>query len=249
MPPAWGPAGKRRGPPSVGMPLLADAPTRLKKVCGPHCNRRPGCRRPRGVPGAALAVRLPGLVLPRRGRSRCPAAAAPPVARPARRSGRPAPHRVAGGRCGPAPCRPSRRLRRAAAGRGRPAVAVSCRRPFRAAGHPPPGGPPLAARRGVGGGPTCRPAACSPGAACRRRLGAALRPRPSLLRAPGRGGAGAAVKMPARRPFAPVRWCAAARGLVFRPLRRAVAAAGKEKAGLAAGFPGVSLIRTPFSCR
>ena len=30
VPPAWGPAGKRRGPPSVGMPLLADAPTRLK---------------------------------------------------------------------------------------------------------------------------------------------------------------------------------------------------------------------------
>ena len=159
------------------------------KVCGPHCNRRPGCRRPRGVPGAALAVRLPGLVLPRRGRSRCPAAAAPPVARPARRSGRPAPRRVAGGRCGPAPCRPSRRLRRAAAGRGRPAVAVSSRRPFGAAGHPPPGGPPwppgagwaagqpvgpprvlLVLRSGAGSGPHCGPGPPSsgrPGAAAR----------------------------------------------------------------------------------
>lgn len=203
VPPAWGPAGKRRGPPSVGMPLLADAPTRLKRYARLPCRcaaaALSGLRRCGGSAGA-LAVRLPGLVLPRRGRSRCPAAAAPPVARPARRSGRPAPHRVAGGRCGPAPCRPSRRLRRAAAGRGRPAVAVSSRRPFGAAGHPPPGGPPLAARRGVGGGPTCRPAACSPGAAFRRRLGAALRPRPSLLRAPGRGGAGAAVKCPPGAP-------------------------------------------------
>ena len=114
VPPAWGPAGKRRGPPSVGMPLLADAPTRLKRYAG------------------RIAIGGPAAV----GRG----------ASPARRRGR-------------------------------------------------------------------------------RR------------------------KMPARRPFAPVQWCAAARGLVFRPLRRAVAAAGKEKAGLAAGFPGKRRIRTPFSCR
>lgn len=67
-----------------------------------------------------------------------------------------------------------------------------------------------------------------------RPLGRSLRSRP-------------AAAWWASRP--PAFWRAAARGLVFRPLRRAVAAAGKEKAGLAAGFPGKRRIRTPFSCR
>ena len=77
-----------------------------------------------------------------------------------------------------------------------------------------------------------------------RRSGLLAAPASRLLRF-----APAAVAAPLRGSAPPAFWRAAARGLVFRPLRRAVAAAGKEKAGLAAGFPGKRKIRTPFSCR
>ena len=79
VPPAWGPAGKRRGPPSVGMPLLADAPTRLKgmRACL-------AAARLRLYPDSAAAAAPPG-----RARSAGGAAAPPgrPSLRVARRSG------------------------------------------------------------------------------------------------------------------------------------------------------------------
>ena len=79
VPPAWGPAGKRRGPPSVGMPLLADAPTRLKKVCAPALPLR-GCGFIRTSPLRRLrrgAPAPPGARLPRRVARRSGLLAAP----------------------------------------------------------------------------------------------------------------------------------------------------------------------------
>lgn len=99
VPPAWGPAGKRRGPPSVGMPLLADAPTRLKRYarlpcrcaaaalsglrrCGGSAGARP-LRRGRGCPaGSPVApgcspLRLRGCCASLRPRSPLRSAAPP----------------------------------------------------------------------------------------------------------------------------------------------------------------------------
>ena len=189
VPPAWGPAGKRRGPPSVGMPLLADAPTRLKRyagriaIGGPAAVGRgasPARRRPfvclawccRAV--AAPAARLPPprrLRVPPVGRgvqppvgSRVGVAGRPRVARPGVCAG---PRRAVA-----APLWPS------------PAAAHSGRRGTR---HPPgppwppgagwaagqPVGPPrvlLVLRSGAGSGPHCGPGPPSsgrPGAAAR----------------------------------------------------------------------------------
>ncbi len=153
VPPAWGPAGKRRGPPSVGMPLLADAPTRLKgmRACL-------AAARLRLYPDFAAAAAPPG-------RARSAGGASAPPGRPCRR--RPP---------GPAP---RRALLPAPLPRG------GCAAAWPVAALPPGG----------------------------RLVGV---PPPRVL---ARCGAGVA------------------------------AAAGKEKAGLAAGFPGKRRIRTPFSCR
>lgn len=106
VPPAWGPAGKRRGPPSVGMPLLADAPTRLKRYarlpcrcaaaalsglrrCGGSAGARP-LRRGRGCPaGSPVApgcspLRLRGCCASLRPRSPLRSAAPPLRSCPAR---------------------------------------------------------------------------------------------------------------------------------------------------------------------
>ena len=76
VPPAWGPAGKRRGPPSVGMPLLADAPTRLKgmRACL-------AAARLRLYPDSAAAAAPPG-------RARSAGGAAAPPGRPSLRVAR-----------------------------------------------------------------------------------------------------------------------------------------------------------------
>ena len=107
----------------------------------------------------------------------------------------------------------------------------------------------------VARGPPLRPrCARSPVSPPPARPGSPPRLAPGSAPAGGLRGRLAGRCAPARwplggRPAPPAFWRAAARGLVFRPLRRAVAAAGKEKAGLAAGFPGKRRIRTPFSCR
>ena len=118
VPPAWGPAGKRRGPPSVGMPLLADAPTRLKRYarlpcrcaaaalsglrrCGGSAGARP-LRRGRGCPaGSPVApgcspLRLRGCCASLRPRSPLRSAAPPLRSRGGGLRGRLA------GRCAPA---------------------------------------------------------------------------------------------------------------------------------------------------
>lgn len=97
----------------------------------------------------------------------------------------------------------------------------------------------------VARGPPLRPrCARSPVSPPPARPGSPPRLAPGSAPAGGLRGRLAGRCAPARRPLggrpAPPR---------FGPLRRAVAAAGKEKAGLAAGFPGKRRIRTPFSCR
>ena len=231
MPPAWGPAGKRRGPPSVGMPLLADAPTRLKRYarlpcrcaaaalsglrrCGGSAGARP-LRRGRGCPaGSPVApgcspLRLRGCCASLRPRSPLRSAAPPLRSFPAAPWVAALPSRSLGGAVAVA-----RRAWAAAPPSLRSVARVAAARPARLPAAP------------------CSRLRSRGGAA--RPLGRSLRSRP-------------AAAWWASRP--PAFWRAAARGLVFHPLRRAVAAAGKEKAGLAAGFPGKRRIRTPFSCR
>ena len=192
MPPAWGPAGKRRGPPSVGMPLLADAPTRLKRYAGRIAIGGPAavgrgasparcwpfvclawCCRAVAVPAARLPpprrLRVPPVgrgVQPPTG-SRVGVAGRPRVARPGVCAG---PRRAVA-----APLWPS------------PAAAHSGRRGTRHPAGPPwppgagwaagqPVGPPrvlLVLRAGAGSGPHCGPGPPSSG-----RLGAAARAPP-----------------------------------------------------------------------
>ena len=209
------------------MPLLADAPTRLKKVCAPALPLR-GCG----------FIRTPPLRRLRRG------APAPPGARLPRRVAR---------RSGLLAAPASRLLRFAPA-----AVAAPLR------GSAPPLLPGGSVGRGsalalVGRRCRCRPsrvgrrsALAALGRPCRRRQPGPA-PRRALFPAPlPRGGCAAAwpvaalpsggrlVGVPPPRVLAGVP-PAAAGGV--QALRR------KKKAGLAAGFPGVRLIKTPSSCR
>ena len=210
--------------PPVAVPCPASRCARLRdlKVCAPALPLR-GCG----------FIRTPPLRRLRRG------APAPPGARLPRRVAR---------RSGLLAAPASRLLRFAPA-----AVAAPLR------GSAPPLLPGGSVGRGsalalVGRRCRCRPsrvgrrsALAALGRPCRRRPPGPA-PRRALLPAPlprgGLRGRLAGRCAPARRPLggrpAPPR---------FGPLRRAVAAAGKEKAGLAAGFPGKRKIRTPFSCR
>lgn len=248
VPPAWGPAGKRRGPPSVGMPLLADAPTRLKgmRAALQSAARLPSAAgRPRRGAGRSFAwlgaaapwpFPLPGCRRPAGCASRpSVGASSPPSGRGwALRAGPVSPVPAsAPGRGGPWPPRCGRLQPPPIQGGGAPATRRA-----------PPGRPARGGRRANLSARRVFSWCCVPAPARGRIAAPALPPPGARARRRGRR-----RKMPARRPFAPVQWCAAARGLVFRPLRRAVAAAGKEKAGLAAGFPGKRKIRTPFSCR
>ena len=192
------------------------------------------------------------------------AAAAPPGrarsagARPLRR-GAPAPPgraRSAGGAAAP-PGRPSLRVARRS---GFAAAALRSGRGRRSAPRLRPSAPSRRLRGSrlcprarwaalslspVARGPPLRPrCARSPVSPPPARPGSPPRLAPGSAPAGGLRGRLAGRCAPARRPLggrpAPPR---------FGPLRRAVAAAGKEKAGLAAGFPGKRRIRTPFSCR
>ena len=209
-------------PPSA-MPLLADAPTRLKRYA------RLPCR--------CAAAALSGL-------RRCGGSAG---ARPLRRGrGCPAGSPVAPG-CSPlrlrgccASLRPRSPLRSAAPPlRSFPAAPWVAALPSRSLG----GAVAVARRAWAAAPPSLRSVACV-AAARPARLPAA-----PCSRLRSRGGAARPLGRSLRSRPAAAWWASRPPRVLARCGAGVAAAAGKEKAGLAAGFPGKRRIRTPFSCR
>ena len=187
-------------PPSA-MPLLADAPTRLKRYA------RLPCR--------CAAAALSGL-------RRCGGSAG---ARPLRRGrGCPAGSPVAPG------CSPLRSF---------PAAPWVAALPSRSLG----GAVAVARRAWAAAPPSLRSVACV-AAARPARLPAA-----PCSRLRSRGGAARPLGRSLRSRPAAAWWASRPPRVLARCGAGVAAAAGKEKAGLAAGFPGKRRIRTPFSCR